>query len=107
MVTCGFLLRENQNMEVMFSLGVSRCAGDIGKTNVNTTNMIVWEMGKRNVFGAVASGGAGNLLLTMNLVQTKCVFFMCSMACFFTVLGNKGCDDLRPRFCFEMVGGDL
>ena len=46
---------------VMLSVGVSRCAGDIDKTNVNTTNMYVWDMGKRNVFEAVDSGGAGDL----------------------------------------------
>ena len=56
---------------VMLSLDVSRCAGDIGKTNTNTMEMSVWDMGKRHVFEAVASGGAGNLLFTMNVVQIK------------------------------------
>ena len=53
----------------MLSLNVSRCAGDIGKTNANTMKMNVWDMGKRNVFEAVASRGAGDLLFTMNLAQ--------------------------------------
>ena len=56
---------------VMLSLDISRCAGDIGNTNVNTTKMRVWDMGKRNSFEAVASGGAGDLLLTMNWVYNK------------------------------------
>ena len=74
--------RANQNMEVfwvMLSLDVSRCAGDIDKTNVNTTKTSFWHMGKRNVFEAVASGGAGDLLLTMNLVRRKSDVCMCSM----------------------------
>ena len=61
---------DNQHMEVlwvMLSLDVVRCAGDMVKTNVNTTKMNVWDTGNREVFEAVASGGAGNLLLTMNL----------------------------------------
>ena len=40
-----FYQRENQNMEVfgvMVSLVVSRCAGDIGKTNANTTKKRFW-----------------------------------------------------------------
>ena len=52
---------------VMLSLDVSRCAGDIDKTLVHTTKMYVWDMGKRDIFEAVASGGAGDLLFTMNL----------------------------------------
>ena len=59
-----FSWSDNQNMEVfwvMLSLDVSRWAGDIGYTNVYTTNMSV----KRNVFEAVASGGGGDLLFTM------------------------------------------
>ena len=72
-----FSSRENQHMEVcwvMFLLDVFRCAGDICKTHENTTNMSVWDMGKRNVFEAVSSGGAGDLLFTMNLVQTTSDF---------------------------------
>ena len=78
MATCGFLRGRIQIWRcwVMLSLDVSRCAGDIGETHVNTTKMIVWDMGKRNVFEAVASGGAGDLLFTMNLAQTK-VRFLC------------------------------
>ena len=52
----------------MFSLDVFQCVGDIGKTNVNTMKMSVWDIGKRNVFEAVVSGGAGDLLFTMSLV---------------------------------------
>ena len=39
---------------------------DIDKTNVDATNMYVCDMGKRNVFEAVASGGAGDLRFTKN-----------------------------------------
>ena len=42
-----------------------------GKTNVNTTNMCVWDMGKRNVFEAVASGGAGDLFFNDEFGSTK------------------------------------
>ena len=42
-------------------------------------NMYVWDIGKRNVFEAVVSGGAGDLLFTMNLVQQKRDVFMCPM----------------------------
>ena len=66
--------------------------------------MSVWDMGKRSVFQAVVSGGVGDLLFTMNLVQQANEYFMCSMAGFVTDLGNKDRDDLRPRFCFEMFG---
>ena len=76
-----FSTEENRNLEmfwVMLSIDVSRCVGDIGKTNVNTTNTF-WDMGKHNVFEAVASGGAGDLLFTMNLAQQKSDAFMCVM----------------------------
>ena len=56
---------------MMFSLDACRCVGDIGKTNVNISKMIVWDIGKSNVFEAVASGGAGGLVLTMNVAQRK------------------------------------
>ena len=55
----------------MLSLDAFRCVGSIDKTNVNTTKMNVWDMGKRNVFEAVASGGAGDQLFTMNSAQHK------------------------------------
>ena len=45
--------RENQNNEVilvMHLLGVSRCAGDIGKSSVNSMKMCVCGIGKRRVF---------------------------------------------------------
>ena len=61
---------------VMLSIDVFRCAGDIGKTNVHTTNKCVWDMRRRNVFAAVASGCAGDLLFTMNLAQQQSAFFM-------------------------------
>ena len=54
---------------MMLSLNISPCAEDIDKTNVNTTRINVWDMRKRNVFEAVASGGAGDLLFTMNRIQ--------------------------------------
>ena len=69
-----FSSRETSHMEVcwvMLSLGVSRCAGDIGKTHVNATHICVWGIHKRNVFEAVASGGAGDFLFTMNLYHTE------------------------------------
>ena len=56
---------------VMLSLDVCRCAGDIGKTNVDTMKIRVLNIGKRNAFKAVASGGAGDLLFTMNLAKHK------------------------------------
>ena len=52
---------------VMRSFDVFRCAGDIGKTSVNSTNMRVCGIGKRNVFEVVASAGAGDLRFAMNL----------------------------------------
>ena len=36
--------------------------------NVNATEMCVWDFDKRNAFEAVASGGAGDLLFTMNQI---------------------------------------
>ena len=77
-----FSSRDNQQMEVfwlMLSHDVSRCAGDMCKTNVNSTNISVWDMGKRNVFEAAASGGAGDLLFMIHLAQTKSAVFICSM----------------------------
>ena len=53
--------------------------GTLSKPNVNTTKKFVWDMGKRNVFEAVASGGAGDLLFTMNLAHNQTDVFMCSM----------------------------
>ena len=67
-----FSLRDHQNMEVcwvMLSLAFLDVLGTSRKPNVNTTNKCVWDMGGRNVFEAVASGGAGVLLFTMNLAQ--------------------------------------
>ena len=61
----------------MLSLNVFLCAGDIGKTIVNTTKINVWDMATRNVFEAVASGGGGDLLFTMNLAQQRSDVFMC------------------------------
>ena len=37
--------------------------------------MYVWDVGKRNVFEALDLGGAGDLLLTMNLGNKQ--VFMC------------------------------
>ena len=64
---------------MMLSLDVSRCAGGIDKTNVNTKKMNVWDMSKRKVFEAVASDGAGDLLFTMNLAQRQSEVLMCLM----------------------------
>ena len=75
---------------------------DISKTNANTTTMNVWDMDKRSVFETVASGGAGDLVFTMNLAQQKNEVLMCSMVGFVTDFESQRCDDLRPRFCFEM-----
>ena len=77
-----FSLRDHQDVEVfwvMLSLDVFRCAGGIDKTNVDTTAKCVWDMGKRTVFQAVDSGGAGDLLFTINLAQQQRDVFMCSM----------------------------
>ena len=96
-----FYQRENQHMEVcwvMLSLDVSQCAGDIGKTNVNTTHMCICYISKRIVFEAVAPGGAGNQLFTMNQFQKTSEVVMCSTVGFVTDLFNKGCDGLRTRF---------
>ena len=63
-------MRENQNIEVswvMHSLGVSRCAGDIGKTSVNSLKMRVCGIGKRSVFEVVVFAGAGDQRFAMNL----------------------------------------
>ena len=61
---------------MMLSLGVSRCAGDISKTNAGTTDMNVWDMYKRNAFEAIASGSAGDLLFSMNLAQQQSVVLL-------------------------------
>ena len=82
----------------MRSLDVSPCAGDIGKTNVNTTKKRVCGIGKRNVFEVVVSAGAGDLRFAMNLAQTKSEVLMSSMVGCVTDLGNKVCDDLRALF---------
>ena len=78
-----FSSRDNQHMEVcwvMLSLDVSRCVGGIDKTYyLNTKSISVWDMCKRNVFGAVASGCAGDILFTINLVRNTSEVFMCSM----------------------------
>ena len=56
---------------VVLSLDVSRCVGDIRKTNVNTTKMCVCDIGGRNVFEAYAFGGAGDLVFAMHLSQNN------------------------------------
>ena len=82
----------------MRSLDVSRCAGDIGKTNVNPTKMRVCGMGKRSVFEVVAFAGAGDLRFEMNQALKKSVVLMSSMVGCVTDLGNKVCDVLRALF---------
>ena len=82
----------------MRSLDVSRCAGDIGKTSVNSTKMSVCGIGKRSVFEVVASAGAGDLRFAMNLEFKKSDVLMSSMVGCVTDLGNKVCDDLRALF---------
>ena len=102
-----FYHSRNQHMVVfwvMLSPGVSRCAGDIGKTHVNAMHVCTRDIGKRDIFEAVASGGAGDLLFTMTVVQTQCEVVMCLTVGFATDLGNTACDDLRTRFCFDMSG---
>ena len=59
---------------MMRSLDVFRCAGDIGKPNVKSTEMRVCGMGKRNVFEVVVSAGTGDLRLAMKPAQTKVKF---------------------------------
>ena len=63
----------------MHLLDISRCVGDVGKPNVNTTKTRVWGIGKRNVFEVVVSGGAGDLRFAMNPAQTKNEVLMSSM----------------------------
>ena len=77
------------------SFDVSRCAGGIGNTSVNTMKMCVCGIGKRSVFEVVASAGACDLRFAMNLDQTKSEVLMSSMVGCVTDLGNKVCDDLR------------
>ena len=89
---------------VMLSLDVSQCVGGIGETNVNTTKTSICGNGKRHVFDAGASGGAGDLFFTMTLGQARSQVFMCSTVGILTDLGNKGCDNLRTCYCFEMIG---
>ena len=84
----------------MHSLDVSRCAGDIGKSRLNSTNIRVCGIGKRSVFEVFASAGAGDLRFAMNLDQTKSEVFMSSMVGCVTDIGNKVCDDLRALFLF-------
>ena len=54
----------------MLSLGVSRCAGRIGKANGKTHEINACGIGICNVLEACRSGGAGDLRFTMNLAQT-------------------------------------
>ena len=82
----------------MCSFDVSRCAGDVGKTSVNSTKMHVCGIGKRNVFEVVVSAGAGDLRFAMNLAQQKNEVLISSMVGCVADLSNKGCDDLRARF---------
>ena len=124
MVTCGFpwgrikiwrcfeLCSRSTFLDV---LGTSLTSTQIQRRSVSGT----W--GKRNVFEAVASGGVGDLLCytvgrqhhpkrptvysTMNLAFKKSDVFIFSMVWIVIDLCNKGCDDLRQRFCFEMFGG--
>ena len=64
---------------MMHSLGVSRCAGDIGKSSVNSMNMCVCGIGKRSVFDVSVSAGAADLRFAMNLDQQKSEVLMSSM----------------------------
>ena len=91
-------------MLVMHSLDVFRSAGGIGKPNVDTTNIRFCGIGKRRVFEAVASGGAGDLRFAMNPAQTESEVSMSSIIGCVTDLGSKGCGDLRARFWFELFG---
>ncbi len=90
---------------MMHSLGVSRCAGDIGKSSVNSMKMCVCGIGKRRVFSVVASAGAGDLRFAMILVQNKSEVLMSSMVGCVTGLDNKVCDDLGALFWFDNFGG--
>ena len=90
---------------VMLSLDVFRFAWDIDKTNASTTKLSVWDVGKRNVFEAVASGGAGELLFAMDVAHKQSEVSMSSMVGFVTDLGNKVCGDLRARFWSDNFGG--
>ena len=88
---------------MILSLDVSLCTGEIGKTDVNKTNKCVWDMGKHNVFEAVASGGAGDLLFTINLAQQTMFVVFDGLKC--DRSRQQGRDDLRPRFCFDILEG--
>ena len=89
----------------MHSLDVFRCAGDLGKPDVNTTKMHVRGIGKRDVFEVVASGGAGVLRFAMNSEQDKSQVLVRVVVGFVTDIDSERCDDLPTRFCFEMFGG--
>ena len=69
------------------------------------SNMCACDILKRKVFEAVASDGAGALLCSMNLAETKSEVLTCSMVGFVTDLGNKWCDDLRASFWHDHFGG--
>ena len=90
---------------MMRSLDVSQCAGDVGKPSVNTRKMCVCGIGKRNIFEAVASCGAGDVRFPIIRAQTENEVLMSSMVRCVTDLGNKGCDDLRAWFWSEHFGG--
>ena len=66
--------------------------------------MCVCGMGKRKVFEAVDSCGAGDLRFARKVVQTKSEVLMSSMVGCVTDLGNEVCDDLRALFYSEHFG---
>ena len=99
---------ENENSDVfllMISLGVSRCAGSIEKSNAETYEIDACGMGICNVFEACRFDGAGDLRFTMKSAQNKSQVLMRVEVGFVTDFERKRCDDLRTRFCIEMFGG--
>ena len=86
-------------------LAVFQCAGHIRKTNGNTHKINACDIGIWNAFEACRFGGVGDLRFTMNPEQTQNQFLLRVEVELVTDFESKRCDDLRPRFCFEMFGG--
>ena len=107
MVTCGFTEGGHSILiyVLMLSLGVSRRAGRMCKTNENTHNINACGIGMYNVFEARPFGGVGDLLFTMNLAQQTCQVLLRVEVEIVIYFESERCGDLRTRFGFRMFGG--
>ena len=68
-------IRDNQHINafvMMLSLGISRCAGRIRKTNGDTHKFNACGIGIYNAFDSHRFRGAGDLRFTMNSEENKC-----------------------------------